>query len=64
MKELYIEETERLAGLYEEQGMGEDEAQALAEANAYDAPKTHGRSATSDRHYRIHARPSQSDDYV
>jgi hypothetical protein len=37
MKELYIEETERLAGLYEEQGMGEDEAQALAEANAYDA---------------------------
>ncbi len=37
MKELYIEEMERLAGLYEEQGMGEDEAQALAEANAYDA---------------------------
>jgi predicted Zn-dependent protease len=37
MKELYIEEMERLASLYEEQGMGEDEAQALAEANAYDA---------------------------
>lgn len=37
MKDLYIEEMERLAGLYEEQGMGEDEAQALAEANAYDA---------------------------
>ncbi len=37
MKELYIEEMERLAGLHEEQGMGEDEAQALAEANAYDA---------------------------
>jgi len=37
MKELYIEELERLQGLYEEQGMGEDEAQAMAEANAYDA---------------------------
>lgn len=37
MKDLYIEEMDRLAELYEEQGMGEDEAQALAEANAYDA---------------------------
>ncbi len=37
MKDLYIEELERLAGLYEEQGMGEDEARAEAEANAYDA---------------------------
>lgn len=37
MKELYIEEMDRLAALYEEQGMGEDEAQALAEENAYEA---------------------------
>lgn len=37
MKDLYIEEMERLASLYEEQGMGEDEAQAMAEAEAYDA---------------------------
>lgn len=37
MKELYIEEMDRLASLYEEQGMGEDEAQALAEENAYEA---------------------------
>lgn len=37
MKDLYIEELERLTGLYEEQGMGEDEAQAMAEADAYDA---------------------------
>lgn len=35
MKDLYIEELERLAAEYEEQGMGEDEAQALAEDNAY-----------------------------
>lgn len=37
MKELWIEECDRLATLYEEQGMGEDETQALAEDNAYDA---------------------------
>jgi len=37
MKELYIEEMDRLAALYEEEGMGEDEAQALAEENAYEA---------------------------
>jgi len=37
MKEIYIEELERLTGLYEEQGMSEDEARAEAEAQAYDA---------------------------
>lgn len=37
MKDLYIEEMDRLAAEYEEAGMGEDEAQAMAEANAYDA---------------------------
>jgi predicted Zn-dependent protease len=36
MKDLWIEERDRLAAEYEEQGMGEDEAQALAEAEAYD----------------------------
>lgn len=37
MKDLWIEECDRLAALYEEAGMGEDEAQALAERDAYDA---------------------------
>ena len=36
MKELWIEECDRLAELYEDEGMGEDEARALAEAEAYD----------------------------
>lgn len=37
MKELYIEEMERLAALFEDQGMSEDEAHAEAETQAYDA---------------------------
>ena len=37
MKDLYIDEMDRLAGLYEERGMGEDEARALAERDAPDA---------------------------
>lgn len=37
MKDLWIEECDRLAAEYEEAGMGEDEAQALAERDASDA---------------------------
>ena len=37
MKDLYIEEYDRLVSLYVEQGMTETDARALAEDEAYDA---------------------------
>lgn len=46
MKALYIEELERLAGLYEDAGMGEDEARALAERDAPDAMRDRLADAT------------------
>lgn len=37
MKDLYIEELERLTGLYEDQGLSKAAAQAMAEVGAYEA---------------------------
>lgn len=37
MKDLYIEEYDRLVSIYEDQGMTEAAARALAEDEAYDA---------------------------